>query len=188
VKDRLSGRKVGSAYFHRNADPLIFGAKMVPYLWRADPSFWNSVTESGNRAKCSNILQDNIDKNADTEELCPPGYNPTIGASTAPPPPVSNRWLTTSLSIRIPWARPSTENISRTGRQPTHFAFKLGELSVTLGSRFGNNTKHHHSIHLMPISWNNLDQLQVFALTKHSLLLIKEIMEPSLQLHLLLYP
>jgi hypothetical protein len=85
VKDRLSGRKVGSAYSHRNADPLIFDAKMVPYLWRADPSFRNSVTGSSSRAKCSNIPQDNIDKNPDTEELCPPGYNPTIGALTAPP-------------------------------------------------------------------------------------------------------
>ncbi len=26
-----------------------FGAKMVPCLWRADPSFRNSVTGSGNR-------------------------------------------------------------------------------------------------------------------------------------------
>ncbi len=85
MKDRLSGRKVGSAYSHRNADPLIFDAKMVPYLWRADPSFRNSVTGSSSRAKCSNIPQDNIDKNPDTEELCPPGYNPTIGALTAPP-------------------------------------------------------------------------------------------------------
>jgi hypothetical protein len=27
-------------------------------LWRADPSFRNSVTGSGSRAKCSNILKD----------------------------------------------------------------------------------------------------------------------------------
>jgi hypothetical protein len=58
VKDRLSGRKGRSAYSQRKADPLIFGAKMAPYLWRADLSFRNSVTGSGSRAKCSNILQD----------------------------------------------------------------------------------------------------------------------------------
>jgi hypothetical protein len=58
VKDRLSGRKGRSTYSQRKADPLIFGTKMVPYLWRADPSFRNSVTGSGSRAKCSNILQD----------------------------------------------------------------------------------------------------------------------------------
>jgi hypothetical protein len=47
-------------------DPLVqkekqicfFGAKMAPCLWRADPSFMNSVAGSGNKAKCSNILQD----------------------------------------------------------------------------------------------------------------------------------
>ncbi len=48
----------GSAYSQRKLDPLIFGTKMVPFLWRADPSFRNSVTGSGSRAKCSNILQD----------------------------------------------------------------------------------------------------------------------------------
>ncbi len=57
-EDRLSERKGGSAYSQRKADPFIFGAKMVPCLWRADPSFRNSVTGSGSRAKCSNILQD----------------------------------------------------------------------------------------------------------------------------------
>ncbi len=31
---------------------------MVPYLWRADQSFRNSVTGSGSIAKCSSILQD----------------------------------------------------------------------------------------------------------------------------------
>ncbi len=36
----------------------FFGAKMAPCLWKADPSFRNSVTGSGSRAKCSNILQD----------------------------------------------------------------------------------------------------------------------------------
>ncbi len=55
---RLSGRKSRSAYSQRKADPLIFGAKMAPYLWRVDPSFRNSVTGSGSGAKCSNILQD----------------------------------------------------------------------------------------------------------------------------------
>ncbi len=58
MKDRLSGRKGGSAYSQRKADPLIFDAKMGPYLWKEDPSFRNSVTGSGSRAKCSNILQD----------------------------------------------------------------------------------------------------------------------------------
>jgi hypothetical protein len=42
----------------KQIDPLIFSAKMVPYLWRADLSFRNSVTGSCSRAKCSNILQD----------------------------------------------------------------------------------------------------------------------------------
>jgi hypothetical protein len=56
--DRLSGRKGGSAYSQRKADLLIFGTKMAPCLWRADPSFRNSVTGSGSGAKCSNILQD----------------------------------------------------------------------------------------------------------------------------------
>jgi hypothetical protein len=60
VKDRLTGRKGRSAYSQRKADPLIFGAKMVPYLQRADPSFRNLVTGSGSRAKCSNILQDTM--------------------------------------------------------------------------------------------------------------------------------
>jgi len=58
VKGRLSGRKGGSAYSQRKVDQLIFGAKMVPYLWRADLSLRNSVTGSGSRAKCSDILQD----------------------------------------------------------------------------------------------------------------------------------
>ncbi len=58
MKGTLSGRKYGSAYSQRKANPLIFGAKMMPYLWRADQSFSNSVTGSGSRAKCSNILQD----------------------------------------------------------------------------------------------------------------------------------
>jgi hypothetical protein len=46
------------------ADPLIsyegrsayFGAQNGALLWRADPSFENSVTGSGSIAKCSNIL------------------------------------------------------------------------------------------------------------------------------------
>ncbi len=54
MKDRLSGRKGRSAYSQRKADPLIFGTKMAPYLWRVDPSVRNSVTGSGSRAKCSN--------------------------------------------------------------------------------------------------------------------------------------
>jgi hypothetical protein len=58
VKDRLSGRKDGSGYSKRKVDPLIFGAKMAPYLWRADLSFRISVTGSGSRANCLNILQD----------------------------------------------------------------------------------------------------------------------------------
>jgi hypothetical protein len=55
VKDRLYGRKGGSAHSQRKADPLIFGAKMAPFLVRADLSFRNSVTGSGSRAKCSYI-------------------------------------------------------------------------------------------------------------------------------------
>jgi hypothetical protein len=61
--DRLVKRESGSANF---------GAKLAPCLWRADPSFMNSVTGSGYAdqsftnlvtgsgyvAKCSNILQD----------------------------------------------------------------------------------------------------------------------------------
>jgi hypothetical protein len=47
--DKLVKRESGSA---------SFGAKMVPYLWSADPSIRNSVAGSGSRAKCSNILQD----------------------------------------------------------------------------------------------------------------------------------
>ncbi len=58
MKDRLSGRKGGSGCSQKKADPLIFGAKMVSYLWRADPSFRNSVTGSGSIAKCSSIQQD----------------------------------------------------------------------------------------------------------------------------------
>ncbi len=60
MKDRLTGRKGRSAYSQRKADPLIFGAKMPPYLWRPDLSFRNLVTGSGSRAKCSNILQDTM--------------------------------------------------------------------------------------------------------------------------------
>jgi hypothetical protein len=56
VKDRLSGRKGGSAYSLGNVDLLIFGTKMALYLWRVDLSFRNSVTGSNSRAKCSNIL------------------------------------------------------------------------------------------------------------------------------------
>ncbi len=48
-------------------DPLVkrdsrsasFGTKVAPYLWRADLRFMNSVTGSGNVAKCSNVLLDN---------------------------------------------------------------------------------------------------------------------------------
>ncbi len=57
-EDRLSGRKGGSSYSQRKADPLTFGTKMAPYLSGADLSFSNSVTGSVKRAKCSNILQD----------------------------------------------------------------------------------------------------------------------------------
>ncbi len=60
--DRLVKRESGSAHF---------GAKVAPCLWRADPSFMNSVTGSGYAdrsfmnsvngsgyvSKCSNILQ-----------------------------------------------------------------------------------------------------------------------------------
>ena len=60
MKDRLSGRKGRSTYSQRKADPLIFGTKMTPCLWRADLSFRNSVTGSSSRAKCSNILQDSF--------------------------------------------------------------------------------------------------------------------------------
>ncbi len=58
MKDRLSGRKGRSADSQRKVDPLIFGAKMAPYLWRVDLSFRNSVTGFDSIAKCSNILQD----------------------------------------------------------------------------------------------------------------------------------
>ncbi len=60
--DQLVKRESGSAHF---------GAKVAPCLWRADPSFMNSITGSGMQirvmnsvtgsgyvAKCSNILQD----------------------------------------------------------------------------------------------------------------------------------
>ncbi len=58
--------------FKRESGSANFGAKVAPCLWRADPSFMNSVTGSGYAdpslmnpvtgsgyvAKCSNILQD----------------------------------------------------------------------------------------------------------------------------------
>ncbi len=44
----------GSTCSEGKADPLV----LAPCLWRADSSFRNSVTGSGNIAKCSNILQD----------------------------------------------------------------------------------------------------------------------------------
>ncbi len=44
--------------FKGKSGSACYGAKMAPCLWRADPSFRNSVTGSGSRAKCSNILQD----------------------------------------------------------------------------------------------------------------------------------
>jgi hypothetical protein len=47
-KSRLAGEG-RSAYF---------GCQNGALLWRADPSFRNSVTGSGSIAKCSNILQD----------------------------------------------------------------------------------------------------------------------------------
>jgi hypothetical protein len=63
-----------------------FGAEMVPCLWRADPSFMNSVTGSGNVAKYSNILQDiTIDINSyDFKKFCeiqpwPYIANPRVG-------------------------------------------------------------------------------------------------------------
>ncbi len=37
---------------------LFWHKKMVSCLWRADPSFMNSVTGSSNVEKCSNIQQD----------------------------------------------------------------------------------------------------------------------------------
>jgi hypothetical protein len=50
----------------KGVDPLVkgesrsagFGTKVAPYLWRADPSFMNSVTGSSYVAKCSNIIQE----------------------------------------------------------------------------------------------------------------------------------
>ncbi len=60
MKDRLSGRKGGSTYSQGKSEPLSFDVKMAYYLWRVDPSFRNSVTGSGNRAKCSNIIQDTL--------------------------------------------------------------------------------------------------------------------------------
>ncbi len=69
-KLQLYGRNLGRV-FNSGRDcvhamhtfcPLIFGTKMAPNLWRADPSFRNSVTGSGSRAKCSNILLDIIYK------------------------------------------------------------------------------------------------------------------------------
>ncbi len=68
-KDRLSGRKERSAYSKKKAHPLIFGPKMAPCMWRADPSFSGSVTGSGSRAKCSNILQDNNKTKTDTDSI-----------------------------------------------------------------------------------------------------------------------
>ncbi len=58
--------------FKRESGSANFGTKVVPCLWRADPSFMNSVTQSGYAdpslmnsvtgsgyvAKCSDILQD----------------------------------------------------------------------------------------------------------------------------------
>ncbi len=64
VCERFSGRKGRSAYYQRKADPLIFGTKMALCLWRADLSFRNSVTGSGSKAKCSNILEDKSDKHS----------------------------------------------------------------------------------------------------------------------------
>ncbi len=45
-------------FLKRKSGSACFGTKMVPCLWRADLSFMNSVTGSGNVEKCSNILQD----------------------------------------------------------------------------------------------------------------------------------
>jgi hypothetical protein len=39
-------------------DPLVLAPKWHLALWRADPSFMNSVTGSGYVGKCSNILLD----------------------------------------------------------------------------------------------------------------------------------
>ncbi len=47
-----------SRFSKRKADQTSFGAKVLPLLNGADPSFINSVTGSICRAKCSNILQD----------------------------------------------------------------------------------------------------------------------------------
>ncbi len=44
--------------FKRESKSTCFFANMAPCLWRADLSFRNSVTGSGSRAKCSNILHD----------------------------------------------------------------------------------------------------------------------------------
>ena len=59
-EDTLSKWKGWIRLFKRESGSTCFGAKMVPCLWRADLSFMNSVTGSGNVAKCSNILQDKI--------------------------------------------------------------------------------------------------------------------------------
>ncbi len=43
--------------FSEESRSTYFCAEMVPYLWRTDLSFRNSVTRSSSRAKCSNIPQ-----------------------------------------------------------------------------------------------------------------------------------
>ncbi len=50
-------------FLGEKADLLIFRGSLFwrqngALLWRADPSFKNSVTGSGSISKCSNILQD----------------------------------------------------------------------------------------------------------------------------------
>ncbi len=42
----------------RESRSASFDGKVVPYLWRADPSFMSSVTGYSYVTKCSNILQD----------------------------------------------------------------------------------------------------------------------------------
>jgi hypothetical protein len=55
-------KRGGSACSKGKVDPLVLAPKWCLDLWRPDLSFSNSVTGSGSRAKCSNILQDILSK------------------------------------------------------------------------------------------------------------------------------
>ncbi len=57
-ENTLSKCKWWICLFKRESGSACFGDKMAPCLWRADLSFMNSVTGSGNVAMCSNMLQD----------------------------------------------------------------------------------------------------------------------------------